>query len=124
MKLRFITPENPDRNLRATAHKNGKLGFSIAAARKMRLAVGYSAAVAINEDDPTDNHLYVIVYPGLKDDNFKISKAGDYYYLNAKPLFDQLNIDYKNESVVYDISEDIVNRVNVFKFSRRANTSF
>ncbi|MDP4263295.1 MAG: hypothetical protein Q8941_12275 [Bacteroidota bacterium] len=122
MKLKFFDPEKLDRNLKATAHRSGKLGFTVEAARKLSLSVDKSAGIAINEEDQHDRSLYVIIYPNKQDGAFKISKAGLYYYINTKALFDTLRIDYKNDWVVYDISKEVIDNQDVFKFVRREKT--
>ena len=121
MKIKFFNPKNLDRNLKATVHKSGKLGFTVDAANKMDLKPDKSAAVGVNDEDKSDKSLYIIVYDNMQDTAFKVAKAGEYYYLNLKNLFDTLKIDYKNESVVYDISEEIVNGQQGYKLSLREN---
>jgi hypothetical protein len=119
MKLKFIHSDGLDKNLKATAHKTGKLGFTIEAAKKMALSADKSLGIAINEDEPSDKNLYVIVHPGTPSGAFKISKAGEYYYIQAKALFVSLKIDYIKESAVYDIYEDIIEDSRIFVFKRR-----
>ena len=119
MKLKFFNPEKLDRNLKATAHRSGKLGFTVEAAKKMSLSIEKSAGIAINEEDDSDKSLYVVIYPNKQDGAFRISKAGAYYYVNTKALFDTLRIDYKKDWVVYDISKEIIDNQEVFKFVRR-----
>lgn len=119
MKLKFINPEGLDKNLKATAHKSGKLGFTMEAAEKMKLSANKSARIAVNEDDSTDTNLYVIVNDTSTDGSFKISKAGAYYYINTKAMFDSMKIDYKNDWIVYDISKDTIDGQLIYKFKRR-----
>jgi len=119
MKLKFITPDGLDKNLKATAHKSGKLGFTMDAAEKLKLTSEKSVGVAVNEDDPSDTNLYVIINEHVKDDAFKINKAGQYYYVNTKALFDALKIDYKNEWIVYDISKETIEGQLIHRFKRR-----
>lgn len=119
MKIKFFNPGNLDKNLKATVHKTGKLGFTIDAAKKMQLSVEKSAAIGINEDDESDKSLYVVIYPNKREGAFNISKAGQYYYINTKALFDSLKIDYIKEYVVYDISEEVINDHKLFQFKRR-----
>ena len=83
------------------------------------LSTEKSIGIAINEDDPSDRNLYVVVYPGRQQGAFNVCKAGSYYYINTKALFDSLKIDYIKDSVVYDISEERIDDQNVFKFKRR-----
>ncbi len=119
MKLKFFNPNNLDKNLKATAHKTGKLGFTVDAAKKLQLSVEKTAGIGINEDDESDNSLYVIIYQGKQEGAFNISKAGKYFYINTKALFDNLKIDYIKDYVVYDISEEMIENQTVFKFKRR-----
>lgn len=119
MKLKFITPDGLDKNLKATAHKSGKLGFTSEAAEKMALTASKSASIAINEDDTSDSSLYVIINESILEGAFKINKAGQYYYINTKALFDTLKIDYKNDWIVYDITKETIDNQLVYKFKRR-----
>jgi len=119
MKLKFLTPDSLDKNLKATVHRSGKLGFSMEAANKLELSADKSASIAVNEDDPNDSCLYFVIHPSVEGDAFKVNKAGEYYYINAKPLFDSLKINYLKESVVYDISKDSVDGQLIYKFKRR-----
>lgn len=121
MKIKFFNPNNLDKNLKATVHKSGKLGFTVDAANKMDLKQSKSAAVGINEDDPSDQSLYIIIYNEQQNGAFKVAKAGDYYYLNLKNLFDTLKINYKIQSVVYEISEETIEGRKIFKLSPREN---
>jgi len=124
MKLKFINSNELDRNLKATVHKTGKIGFTVAAAKKLDLTVNSGIAIAIDEEDENDDSLYVVVKDKCQKEHFKVSKAGDYYYTNAKALFDSLKIDYVNENIVYDISAvDIdVDLDLIYQFKRRLQT--
>lgn len=119
MKLKFLTPDSLDKNLKATAHKTGKLGFTVDAANKLELSIEKSASIAINEDDHLDRSLYVVIHPIKQENAYKISKAGEYYYINTKALFDNLKVDYVNDWVVYDISIETIDNQKIYKFKRR-----
>lgn len=119
MKLKFITPQTAERNLRATAHKTGKLGFTIEAAKKLELSVEKSAGIAINEENLDDKSLYLILYPDRREGAFNVHKAGDYYYLNTKTLFDSLGIDYQHDFVSYDISAQVIDNEQMYVLKRR-----
>jgi len=119
LKLKWINPEGLEKNMKATAHKSGKLGFTMDAAEKMQLSADKSVKIAINEEDSSDKNLYVMINSGVSDGGFKISKAGQYYYINTKALFDSLKIDYKKDWVVYDISREEVDGQQIYVFTRR-----
>jgi hypothetical protein len=119
MKLKFINPATLDRNLKATIHKSGKLGFTVQAATKMELVEYKSAKIALNDEDALDTSLYVKILDTVEDDAFKINKAGDYYYLNTKALFDEMDLDYSTQSIAYDIATIEIGGEQYFKFKRR-----
>lgn len=119
MKLRFISPNTLDKNLKATVHRTGKLGFSFEAAKKLKLSENKSASIAIDEDKPDDKDLYLIIQNDKPDGSFPIYKAGKYHYINTKTLFDSLKLDYLKNSVVYDIMEEIIDGVLMYKFKKR-----
>lgn len=121
MKIKFFDPKNLDRNLKATVHKSGKLGFTVDAANKMGLKPDKSASVGVNEEDKSDKSLYIIIHDEMQDAAFKVAKAGEYYYLNLRNLFDTLKINYKNQSVVYDISKETNEGQQIYKLSPREN---
>ena len=52
-------------------------------------------------------------------ESLKIHKAGQYYYVNTKPLFDSLNIDYKNNKIIYDVEDFEYSNIKMHKFVRR-----
>src|SRR5665213_2702772 len=106
MKLRFYKVDELDKNLKATVHKTGKLGFTQAAAKKLDLAHLVAVDIGRDEDDPADGNLYVVA--NGEGGEFKVIKAGQYYYLPTKILFDNLKIDYVTENVVFDISTKII----------------
>ena len=119
MKLKFFDPANVERNIKATAHRTGKLGFTVEAAKKLSLSIEKSMAIAINEEDENDLNLYGILYTALQPKAIKVAKAGSYYYLNTKPFFDSINLDYTKENIVYDIIEEEIEGTPMLKFKRR-----
>jgi hypothetical protein len=119
MKLQLISAKSLDRNLKATVHVSGKLGFTDDAQKKLKLEKGKSASIFRNAEQPNDDSLYVIINDEKNEDSFSVYKAGKYYYLNTKPFFESLKIDYIKGNIVYDITEITVDDKQVFKFARR-----
>jgi hypothetical protein len=78
-----------------------------------------SIGIASNTEDPTDKKLYLVVFPDQRPMAFPIAKAGQYYYLNTKVLFDTLKIDYSLGNVVFDIKPDHVDDMTVYVLHRR-----
>ena len=106
MDLRFISPRELSGSAKATVHKTGKLGLSSGAADKLELD-DYSekyVRVAVNGDYTDDKNLYIILSEDESEDAYKIAKAGQYFYINLKHLFEKLDENYKSEkAIVYDI---------------------
>ena len=122
MKLKFFDAQTLDRNLKATIHKSGKLGFTIEAAKKMALNDSKSIAIATDEEDIHDRNLYAVVYDDVQKGAFKVGRGGQYYYINTKPLFDSLKMDYVKEWIQFEISQIEIEGQKVFKFSQKEKT--
>ncbi len=119
MKLRFIKISETERNVKATVHTSGKLGFSSDAIKTLGIELNKSIAFAQNEDDVNDNNLYAVMHEGVQEGALKISKAGEYYYVNTKSLFDAIGIDYRNTRIIYDIVKTEYEGQPILKLLRR-----
>lgn len=119
MKLKFFNPSLVERNIKATVHRTGKIGFTSEAAKKFELSKEKSIALAVNEEDSSDMNLYGILYPEIKEEAFKINQAGDYFFVNAKPLLESFGLDYINKNIAFDISEENISGVTMLKFKYR-----
>lgn len=117
--LNNIVFENPDNNygtIKASVHKTGKLGFSSGAEKFMNLREDLYTKIGFDKEN--DNKLYLIIQEN-SDNAFKIAKAGEYFYINLKHVFDSKNIDYKSKSIIYDIKKETEDGVEFFLLSRR-----
>ena len=122
MKLKFFNAEETSRNAKATVHTSGKLGFSGDAIDYLEIKEGKSILLGQNEEDEKDFNLYAAVYDGIQEGAFRINKAGDYYYVNTKNLFDTLNIDYKGKRIIYDLVKFNYEGTPMIKMLRREIT--
>lgn len=116
-RLKFFDPQSFSTRLKATIHKTGKLGFTLAASKKMGLAKGKRASIGINQDDPADKSLYILINDAGTKDGSIIAKAGDYYYIKMDAIFDKMGIDYKSRRVIFDITEQDYNGRTIYKLS-------
>lgn len=116
IQLSFFKSNELDRNLKASIHKTGKLGFSSDAAAKLKLAESEGVSIAKNMGDEQDRNLYVIVNKEKKEGDFRISKAGEYYYVSAKDLFDNLEWDYTKKNYTFDIKRTEIDGTEVWVF--------
>lgn len=119
IKLSFIKADSLEKNCKATIHKSGKLGFTENAIKKMQLDSSKGVMIAQNEDDKSDTSFYLAVVEHNTPDTFRVSKAGAYYYLNTKALFDKLGMDYLNETFAFDIKDFDYGGQSMFKLIKR-----
>lgn len=122
MKLKFITAQDFDKNVKCSIHKNGKLGFSTGAIGKLQLNTKKSISFAINEEDETDGNLYAVVEESVIESAFKVNRAGNYFYLSTKAFFDSLGVDYKESRIIYDIVDFEYEGAKMYKFLKREIT--
>ena len=119
IKLKRIIAKQTNRNVKCTIHKSGTLGFSKEAANKLKLSPGQYLSFSINEDDTNENNLYVEILNEEIEGSIRISKAGNYFYAKTKLLFDELDVNYKENTVIYDIIDFDYENKKMYKFLRR-----
>ncbi len=119
--IKFFNASAFDRNLKATIHYSGKLGFTDAAIKKFGLTPDKpkGALIGQNNSDLNDQNLYLRIIDPPNEESFKFAKAGAYYYLPTKTLFDSLEFDYKKKSIKFDIVELPNNGENIYKLIKR-----
>jgi len=119
MKLKFIKANELRPRAKATVHLTGKLGFSSECEDYMGIKEGMGLSIGINEGDEKDLNLYVMVQEQPENGAFKIQKTGEYFYINAKLLFQELDIDFKNKRTIFDITRMEFEGTPMFRFNRR-----
>jgi Fe-S cluster assembly iron-binding protein IscA len=108
-----------DKNMRTTVHKTGKMGFTYEAAKKLRLESVRSADIGVNEANLEDDNLYLALYPEEGKGDFKVVKAGAYFYINTKILLDNLKMDYVNDTISFDIVSQDFEGTKFYALKRR-----
>ncbi len=117
--LKFFDSADKYGVIKATVHKTGKLGFSSGASKLMNIANVEGFNIGMNSSDNEDKSLYLVPVNNVESEkSFKVVKAGEYFYLFIKSIMRELKIDYKNESVIYEI-EEIEGNVKYYKLTRR-----
>jgi hypothetical protein len=119
MKISIYDPNKLKKQYRLSVHKTGKVGFPSDAALKLSLANNKSADFGQNEEDETDANLYLIIYNDKDKGGFKINKNGAYYSINAKILFDNLELDYQNGALWFEMEEIKIGEQIVYKLEKR-----
>jgi hypothetical protein len=119
MKIKFFSTRDTDRNIKCTVHITGKLGFSKNSIKYLDIDTSKYVKIGINEEDKNDTSLYLLIQDVRDKESFRINKAGNYYYLNTKFLFDELNIDYKKTKIIYDIQRIENEGLKLYKLNKR-----
>ena len=104
MNIDFIKPKEINTVAKITIHKSGKMGFSRGASELLKLDVNKYAKFGFNEESD--------------DSTFSISKAGEYYYILAKSLLQEIGIDYTSkDTTIFDIKR--TNEEYIYKLNKR-----
>lgn len=101
---------------KATIHLTGKLGFNMEASNLMKLQGGKLFHFAKETED--EGKFYLI--EGMEADGaVKVSKAGQYFYLNLPDAFDKVGLNYKEETIMFDITEDLYHGKPMYILKKR-----
>jgi len=121
LNLKFIEPKETDGAAKLTVHKSGKIGLSKSAAELLNIKNNKYCQFARDEDNVNDSILYMLVNKENDEKSFFISKAGDYYYVKAKSLLNDLDIDYtdKTKTIIFDIHQIEYEGNKIYKLTKR-----
>lgn len=121
MNIEFFKPKETNSACKVTVHKTGKLGFSKSASDILDLKNNKYCKIGKDSNSEGADILFMLVSTEKDEFSYKISKAGEYYYLKAKQLLLDLEIDYKNDetTTIYDIEKSKINDIAFFKLMRR-----
>ena len=115
MEIEFFQPKDFEGNLKATIHVSGKLGFTDAAIKKIGISEKKGIKIGRNSKQAADKNLYAVFVDSSDETAFKINKAGAYYYVNTKALFDTMEIPYRTKRVSFDIVASELNGAKMYK---------
>ena len=88
--------------LKATIHQTGRLGFTAETAKALSLT--NQMHVQFARDDEGDRALYMVLREEEVGNSFRVMKAGQYFYLPTKQMFDAFGEDYINKVVMFDLT--------------------
>jgi len=117
MNIRIFSAREYNAKLKCTIHSSGKLGFTDETAKELGLSVESGIKFAMNDNDDL---LLINCRAERDEDAFDVGKSGAYYYVNAKPLFDSLGLDYKNNVIMFDLSKVKHDSLEIYKLTRRS----
>jgi len=119
INLKFIEIDTNPIKPKATVHASGRLGFNIEAINFMDLASKKNFKVAVSEDGGQDIKNLYLIEDKEAIGAAKVSKAGEYYYLNVGTLFEDLGIDYHNFTIIFDVKKELYEDNDMFVLKMR-----
>lgn len=119
INLKFIEIDTNPIKPKATVHASGRLGFNIEAINFMELATKKNFKVAVSDEGEFEIRNLYLIEDKESAGTAKVSKAGDYYYLNVGTLFEDLAIDYTNFTIIFDIKKELYEGNDMFVLKMR-----
>lgn len=121
MELEFFKPKENLGSNKITVHKSGKLGFSKGAAKLMGIEDNRFCKIAKSPNAEGNEELFMLTCKEKDDYTYGISKAGDYFYVKAKQLLGEIDVDYRNtnKTIIYDVEKKNINGDVVFRLVKR-----
>ena len=117
MEFKILSAKEFDVKLKATIHSTGKLGFTESTAKQLNLTKESGVKFATSEFD--NETLYLINCSHYDEDSFKVLKAGAYFAVSTKALFDNLGYDYKSNNIIFDMIKEPNDEIEVYKLIKR-----
>lgn len=121
--MALIICENNElnRRLKCTIQRSGKLGFTETTAKHLQLDKVEAVQFATDDEDKEENTLYLINGVSESAPNaFKVCKAGMYYHVNTKRLFEGLNLDFESNTIIFDLKrEPKYEQMEVYRMIKR-----
>ena len=102
MNIQVLSARQYSRKLKITLQATGRLGFSEDTAKEFKLS-SCQAFIKFLRDEDTDKMFLALLYHP-DEDAFRVCKSGNYYNLMTSQMFKDLGIDYKKNTVIYDLS--------------------
>ena len=114
MDLKFIKPKENNSVAKITVQKSGRLGFSKGAEELLNIEESKFCKFGFDENED----FFIVMFKEKDSETFSIAKAGEYYYLQAKNLLTDINIDYTSKNTtIFDLQKSEL--PNAFKMKKR-----
>lgn len=117
----FFSARQYSVKLKVTIQSTGKLGFTDDTAKELEISSQTYIKLGAEVNDP--DVMFMVVLSEVNEDAFKVCKAGDYYYLPTSVLFMSLGYDFKNKTIIFDLTRaseyDVDFGGKVYKLNKR-----
>lgn len=99
--------------------RTGKMGFTKKCAYFLGIPNSKTANILLDESLKNNNKIYLEIF----NDNqglLKIKKAGNYYYIKTKEVFDYLKLNYSNGGLSYRLNKIEINDKIYFELTKNS----
>lgn len=117
--LKPLDAQRLQKSVKATVQNSGRLTFAMDAVKDMKLDETKSIIILAANDN--SGNLGAAISEKGDPEAFALKKCGAYFYVSFKNYLQQAGIDYKNQRVIYDITEldEQYKGKTLYKFERR-----
>lgn len=119
LQLKFIEVDANAGKAKATIHVTGKLGFNKEAEKMIKLSEQTYFKIGVDGEVGNSKNVYLVEANAEETGAIRVSKAGDYYYLNTTTVFDTLKLKYKLLKIIFDIEQSEYENRRMFILNRR-----
>jgi hypothetical protein len=103
MAIKFHKPSDSEGTIKMTIHFNGKTGFSEAAVKFLNISDNSYVMLGYDDTNKKNGIEYLVVLKNRDEIAFKVNRAGKYFYVNTKKLYDELGYEYTKKKFIFDI---------------------
>lgn len=123
LNLEIINVKERARKPKATIQRSGKLGFNSEAIEVMQMKQDDKFLIAKSKDPSDEGNLYLIKVADDEDTGniipIRVTKAGEYFYLNLTAFFDDLHLDYERNLYIFNIYDRAYKGKIIFELKKR-----
>ena len=98
--MRILSVKQYNCRLKVTIQQTGKLNFTDETAKALGLTAENGVKFFMTEE-PEQLCMAIMKVPD--EDSFSLRRSGAYFYVTAHLLFDELGVDYRANTVIYDL---------------------
>ena len=102
--LKPLNAKRLQKSVKATVQSTGRLTFAMDAVKDMALSEEKSIII-FNGPGSEKGDLYAVLSEKGDANAFVLKRCGAYFYITFKNYLQQSGVDYKNNTIVYDITE-------------------
>lgn len=102
--MRILSAQQFNHKLKVTVQQTGRMSFAPETANVLSLNCEKGIKFFM---DGEPEQLYMAITTEPDSDCFPVKKSGVYYYVAAQLLFDELGVDYRTYTVIYDLARSM-----------------